>query len=93
MSNSPVFININTFPVFVDEELLTDWFPANVNPVHVGVYRVSTRDRYLTGWSYSFWNGKSWESFKDWHTYHRYAPDMLWRGLNRRLDNINGLTF
>ena len=36
------------------EPKLTDWFPENVNPVHLGVYEVEPDD--LSPW-YSYWDG------------------------------------
>lgn len=39
------------------EESLTPWFPAEVKPVHVGVYPVKFS---LCGEGFSHWNGKKW---------------------------------
>jgi hypothetical protein len=35
---------------------MTDWFPIDVKPVHIGVYEVKG---FSTG-KYCLWNGKSW---------------------------------
>ena len=40
---------------------LTSWFPANVKPVHIGVYEIAYHlfeDEWSNGFSY--WNGKKW---------------------------------
>jgi hypothetical protein len=34
---------------------VTDWFPADVKPAHVGVY-----ERQGQGMPYSFWDGTQW---------------------------------
>ncbi len=40
---------------------LTDWFPKNVKPIHVGVYRT---DASYTGMkTYQHWNGTFWGMF------------------------------
>jgi hypothetical protein len=37
-------------------EKMTEWFPVNIKPVHVGVYETD-----LAGYlGYSYWNGKFW---------------------------------
>jgi hypothetical protein len=37
-------------------EKMTEWFPVNIKPVHVGVYETD-----LAGYlGYSYWNGKYW---------------------------------
>jgi hypothetical protein len=66
----------------------TEWFPAEIKPVHVGVYE--TEDSVFTddAW-YSYWNGEKWGWYswkgvddayakRDWDT---GAPDARWRGL------------
>lgn len=35
---------------------LTEWFPADVNPVHVGVYQTRRAGRY----GFSYWIGDAW---------------------------------
>ena len=37
--------------------ILTDWYPADVNPVYEGVYHV---DRGSQGKWFRFWNGETW---------------------------------
>lgn len=39
------------------EDQLTPWFPAEVKPVHVGLYQ-TTFGVIKIGWSY--WDGKKW---------------------------------
>lgn len=38
---------------------LTDWFPAEVKPVCVGVYEADNGSSYGRKW-YSYWDGKQW---------------------------------
>jgi len=35
---------------------MTDWFPADLKPVHIGVYEV----RYFPYGKYCLWDGKKW---------------------------------
>jgi hypothetical protein len=43
------------------EYSLTEWFPAKINPVHLGKYNVKTKD----GYNYqAMWNGEFWHN--DW---------------------------
>lgn len=37
-------------------EKVTEWYPANVKPVHVGVYEVET----ALGRYFRLWDGKRW---------------------------------
>jgi hypothetical protein len=70
--------------VEVDEEPeLTDWFPASINPVRVGVYEILTQESI--NWPYpnkGLWDGKKW-NFLD-HT----VTD--WRGLAKDPGVTNG---
>jgi len=40
---------------------LTPWFPANVKPVRVGVYRV----QYYNYSGFAYWDGKQWSNLVD----------------------------
>lgn len=67
----------------------TDWFPADVKPVHVGVYRVVKS----FGECWAYWNGKRWShgflettlyasDVQTMKTSYRWAyPVKQWRGL------------
>lgn len=64
---------------------LTDWFPANVKPVHVGVYEVESDDLSL---GYSFYDGLYFRGIRK--TVDETASaiphvwdhvDLMWRGL------------
>ena len=35
---------------------MTDWFPVNIKPVHVGIYETDLDGHF----GYSFWTGKLW---------------------------------
>lgn len=62
---------------------LTSWFPASVNPVHVGVYEVNT----LNGTLFRNWTGAHWavaSSNRSWaseFTAASCAQECEWRGL------------
>lgn len=67
---------------------LTDWFPADVEPVHVGVYQRSEPGQ-KSGFRYWYWNGAYWE-VGGWleaefavlnHRSQSICTDHLWRGL------------
>ena len=40
----------------------TRWFPACMNPVHVGVYETLVGTLYTRTGGYSYWNGKRWSN-------------------------------
>lgn len=45
---------------------LTKWFPADVKPVHVGVYEMEPGDDYVWGGSkgqFQHWNGERWGGY------------------------------
>jgi hypothetical protein len=45
------------------EPVVTDWFPADVKPVHVGVYEKNYRTEYDIGHDkpeYQYWDGTNW---------------------------------
>jgi hypothetical protein len=59
---------------------LTAWFPADVKPVHAGVYETqSPVFEYEENW-YSFWDGVQWG--QSYHRLHGEAVDAAYR--NRR---------
>lgn len=69
------------------KQTLTQWFPADVKPVHVGVY-----ERMTSNWDnsngYAFWDGEKWGGFaKDFYgalqrsSWDNVSPNDLWRGL------------
>lgn len=37
---------------------LTEWFPPNIKPVHIGIYNTSIPGN--TDQFYSYWNGELW---------------------------------
>ena len=43
---------------------LTDWFPSNVNPVHLGVYETKQKNHFH-GTRFQFWNGKFWCAYSN----------------------------
>lgn len=71
----------------MSKQTLTQWFPADVKPVHVGVYEKISPNA-VGGGGYAFWDGKNWGGFAEdyyealqrsgWKT---VFPNDLWRGL------------
>jgi len=66
---------------------LTNWFPAEINPVHVGVYLI---DRGSQGKWFRHWNGEFWclcaDTVDDAHVakvIKSPAPAFPWRGIFR----------
>ncbi|VVE85150.1 hypothetical protein [Pandoraea sputorum] len=71
---------------------LTDWFPADVKPVHKGVYELGWEDE--DGRCFANWDGKKW-GFAQWQFFHTseetcqiaanmpgvFAIQTRWRGL------------
>jgi hypothetical protein len=62
---------------------LTDWFPADVKPVRIGVYETS----FAYGGGFSEWNGYHWSNQYDTPqrakdmAYFAGEQDKCWRGL------------
>ena len=42
---------------------MTDWFPAHIKPVRVGVYEVKTKDWNSLTPTYALWDGYCWGYF------------------------------
>ena len=64
------------------DDQLTDWFPPEIKPVHVGVYQTD-----FCG--YAHWNGKKWGygrlsplDAKTCAVYRSAIQNKSWRGLN-----------
>lgn len=65
----------------------TDWFPADIKPVHVGVYETKSPVFNQPG-RFSFWSGKKWSAaFFDRFAARNHADistrfqERKWRGL------------
>lgn len=65
---------------------MTDWFPVNVKPTHVGVYEV----RYFPTGKYCLWDGKKWAWCQTTVNYaYKYASTKgasqhkIWRGIKK----------
>ena len=66
----------------------SEWFPAGIKPVRVGVYQtsrdvvVSGRNIKDLGHGYGYWNGKEWLSWKGWGNHMTIGAiyDAVWRG-------------
>jgi hypothetical protein len=43
----------------ITEDMMTPWFPADVNPAYPGVYELNSADQ--DGRCFSYWNGKFFE--------------------------------
>lgn len=43
------------------KQKLTDWFPADVKPLHVGVYQRGCKGK-VSKYCYWYWNGDFWET-------------------------------
>ena len=56
--------------------LLTDWFPADVDPVHEGEYEVQTK-------SWPWPHRMLWTTKRGWEITHE--PIVQWRGLKIRI--------
>ncbi|CAJ0698065.1 hypothetical protein [Ralstonia mannitolilytica] len=76
------------------EDQLTPWFPAEVKPVHVGVYEVEPMqlDSGFRWPIFSYWNGKLWgtaclsrEDAEKWGLVFKTADqNRQWRGLRSK---------
>ena len=75
----------------MSKQKLTQWFPADVKPVHVGVYEVLYQNGKY-GKRYRYWDGKKfcYQSFDSQHAFDkRYSSTRLpkyveWRGLSEQ---------
>lgn len=69
-------------PIEKDEPVVTDWFPASINPVHIGAYQVLLEEKEVS-WPFQSnivagaWNGKKWDVKKV----------VKWRGLAKDPNN------
>lgn len=67
---------------------LTDWFPADVKPVHIGCYQVDDKDCFPGSW-YAYWDGFKFcyrgqtpqDAFQEKDCVTGLEPLVLWRGL------------
>lgn len=68
---------------------LTDWFPPEVKPVHVGVYETQSA-RFMDDTWYAYFDGKRWgyctctnpeDAFEYRNRQHFRDSDSPWRGL------------
>ena len=66
----------------MSKQKLTDWFPANVKPVHVGYYERDYGDSSLCN---DYWNGTYFEIVAD-NGIHcgPTVTDLPWRGLSQK---------
>lgn len=67
---------------------LTPWYPAEMNPVRVGVYRTGNdwcaAQKHDCG-AYAYWDGARWLSYGRWAEYHqKRMSGFWWRGLDRK---------
>ncbi|WP_186263311.1 hypothetical protein [Burkholderia gladioli] len=68
---------------------VTEWYPASVKPVHVGVYEIQDGTSDIFGPFYSYWNGSrfGWRSALPEHAFLMRKKDTMalpvirWRGL------------
>lgn len=70
---------------------LTEWFPAGIKPVHLGVYETDAEIK--SGPCFQYWNGGSWRQCTDDISYasdrnitrfESKYQNQRWRGLARR---------
>jgi hypothetical protein len=59
----------------------TDWFPAEIKPVHCGEYRVRL-SWYPDHPDYAYWDGAQWRD--EMNGYPCYFQDLEWHGLLAR---------
>jgi hypothetical protein len=83
---------VDWFPIYEeDAEVMTDWFPPFIEPVHEGVYNASS---YGVRDMFRYWNGYQWslpwtpatpigvrEALKQLQT---KKTDIYWRGLTEK---------
>jgi hypothetical protein len=67
----------STTPAYARD--LTDWFTAEVKPVHVGVYECQSFDARKSAFQ-GIWNGEHWCLFEFPHMPFKHQR-RLWRGL------------
>ncbi len=70
---------------------VTEWFPADIKPVRVGVYQIKDGFMDEVDW-YSYWNGLEWryagytpkEAYQDRLEKHSLNQYQKWRGLSSK---------
>lgn len=69
---------------------LTRWYPADVNPVHKGVYEIRVENDSGLRW-FRYWDGRNWME-GSWHPgvakYQKHIVTMWrdqWRGLTEKV--------
>jgi len=71
---------------------VTEWYPHDVKPVHIGQYEVSNGDgvsqrskAYLVGRSMRFWDGSQWRSWQGGPvSVFGQSSSHRWRGLSKK---------
>ena len=70
-----------TEPMKITDDMLTEWFPPHLNPVHVGFYQRDYSDCFITSIP-DYWDGKYWLiGRKDGQAIERTSYRLPWRGL------------
>ena len=77
-----VFALIVTLATLNTYEGTTDWYPANVKPVHVGIYRVRLPLQTVEMSAYAEWDGTLWRDVTN--GLECYFQNMQWQGLTAR---------
>jgi hypothetical protein len=66
---------------------LTNWFPAEINPVHVGVYLIDrgSQGKWFRHWNGSYWSlcGENVNEADEKKMVKSPAPAFPWRGIFR----------
>ncbi|UIY58161.1 hypothetical protein [Burkholderia cepacia] len=72
----------------ITDDMLTEWFPHEMKPVHVGVYETDFNVCRSGGWAY--WDGKNWGNScrRPSEANNRRYPSAIqnkgWRGLKEK---------
>ncbi|WP_334021343.1 hypothetical protein [Burkholderia orbicola] len=80
----------------ITDDMLTEWFPPEVKPIHVGVYQACMEvftDRFGTShieYGFAKWDGQRWgamhtdiKSAAELIPWHAASQSKSWRGLNK----------
>lgn len=66
----------------IADDMLTEWFPPHIKPVHIGPYPVKSRfDEAIIPWM-AYWDGDVWKTSK--HGSVLRWQDRIWQGMKEK---------